>query len=193
MARRTALVSFVASSAVAVLFAACGGGTPPADTIDTAVPTTAEPSATSEPEPSSEPAPSAAPSASAASSASASASASAPSSTFDALSHEQKVAFMKDSVIPKMGEIFKAYDGKKYAKINCGTCHGPGAREGKFEMPNASLPKFADFPEAMKKNKKATEWMASTVLPEMAKLLGEAPFDPATKQGFGCFNCHTKP
>jgi hypothetical protein len=33
--------------------------------------------------------------------------------------------------------------------------------------------------------------MAMEVEPTMASLLGEPAYDMTTKQGFGCFGCHT--
>ncbi len=109
------------------------------------------------------------------------------------MNDEQRGTYMKDVVKPKMADLFAAYDPKKYEKVMCTTCHGPGAKEGKFKMPNPALPKFADFAAAKKLDAKMTDFMAAKVLPEMAKLLGETPFDPATKSGFGCRRCHTNP
>jgi hypothetical protein len=34
--------------------------------------------------------------------------------------------------------------------------------------------------------------MAKQVVPTVAGLLGEQPYDPKTQQGFGCLECHTK-
>jgi hypothetical protein len=36
------------------------------------------------------------------------------------------------------------------------------------------------------------DFMVKTVVPQTAALLGQQPYDPATKAGFGCFGCHTK-
>ena len=41
-----------------------------------------------------------------------------------------------------MKKVFQAYDAKAYAKFTCATCHGDGATDGKFKMPNAKLPKL---------------------------------------------------
>ena len=71
------------------------------------------------------------------------------------------------------------------------TCHGPNAKKGEFKMPNPKLPKIPSFEAVMKKHPKATKFMSEQVVPEMSKLLGVVPFDPATKTGFGCMNCHT--
>ncbi|MCC6901852.1 MAG: hypothetical protein IT377_22975 [Polyangiaceae bacterium] len=109
------------------------------------------------------------------------------------MSHDQKVELMKTVVMPKMGEVFKAFDAKKYAEITCATCHGAGAKEGKFQMPNAKLPKLDSkdgFAKHMKKNEKVTKFMMEKVTGEMAAALGVPAFNPETKQGFGCGGCH---
>lgn len=106
-----------------------------------------------------------------------------PDAWSDDLSEEQKIAFMKAKVVPGMAPIFA-----DEADFGCATCHGP-----KYESPQAYLPKlvfkqgnltaFAEKPEISK-------FMAEKVSPEMAKILGKAPYDPATHQGFGCTGCH---
>jgi hypothetical protein len=104
----------------------------------------------------------------------------------------QRADYMKTAVVPKMSELFKEWDPKEFAEgVNCVTCHGPNAKKGEFKMPNPKLPKFPTFEAAMKKDAKAAKFMSEQVVPEMSKLLGVVPFDPATKTGFGCMNCHT--
>jgi hypothetical protein len=103
---------------------------------------------------------------------------------------------MKSAVMPKMGALFHDFDAKTFAEPKCGLCHGPGAKEGNFKMPNASLPKLPASPEGFKKLKEKKpevfEFMAQKVEPQTAALLGEEPFDMKTQKGFGCFDCHTK-
>jgi len=109
------------------------------------------------------------------------------------MTHDQKVELMKTVVMPKMGAVFKEFDAKKYAEITCATCHGPGAKEGKMQMPNAKLPKLDrtnGFAKHMKKNEKVTKFMMEKVTGEMAAALGVPAFNPETKQGFGCGGCH---
>jgi len=107
--------------------------------------------------------------------------------------HDEKLAQMKTVVMPKMKEIFQAFDPKDFKDFTCKTCHGPGAKKGDFAMPNKSLPKLSfkdNLAKHMKEHPKAVKFMQEQVVPEMAKALGVKPFDPTTKEGFGCGNCH---
>lgn len=107
------------------------------------------------------------------------------------MTHDQKRDYMKVTVMPKMAAEFKAFDADEFGQMNCATCHGPTAKEGKFEMPNAALPKLSPDGKWDKLDPKAVAFMKTKVVPEMATLLDAKPYDPATKQGFGCFGCHT--
>lgn len=107
---------------------------------------------------------------------------------------DQKKKVMMTEVVPKMGALFKEFDPKRFAEVRCTTCHGAGAKEGKFTMPNLSLPKLDPtngFEKHKKKDEKILKFMMEHVSPEMGKILGLPPYDPATKTGFGCFDCHT--
>jgi hypothetical protein len=105
---------------------------------------------------------------------------------------------MKSTVMPKMGDAFHTFDAKKYAEPKCVLCHGGGVADGTFKMPNPDLPKLDVTPAGIKKlhsdpkKKKILEFMGKVVVPTMADLLGEPPFDMKTMTGFGCMNCHTK-
>jgi hypothetical protein len=112
-----------------------------------------------------------------------------------AWSSDQKHAYMKEVVMPKMGDLFRTFDVRHYADPNCAMCHGPSAKKGDFKMPNSALSALiaADqFKSDKVKHPKAFEFMMKQVEPRMAALIGEPPYDPKTKKGFGCFNCHTK-
>jgi hypothetical protein len=114
-----------------------------------------------------------------------------PKSEFDKLTHDDKVKFMKQKVMPAMKAAFQKFDAKEYGNFTCKTCHGKDPQKSKYEMPTAELPKL-DFDKikAGKEEPKMVEFMSKVVKPEMAKLLG-APEMTETQKGFGCLNCHT--
>lgn len=108
---------------------------------------------------------------------------------FESLSAGDRLQHMKTVVVPEMKAVFTGFDQEEFADFSCTTCHGARARQGNFEMPNPDLPLDA---EEMAEHPKITEFMKTKVVPEMARLMGEAPYDPATHAGFGCYECHTK-
>jgi cytochrome c553 len=110
---------------------------------------------------------------------------------------EERGHFMKTVVLPKMQATFANFDGEKFAKVTCGTCHGKGVADHTFKLPNPELPQlpsneagWADW----KEHKGAwLEFMGKEVKPQMAALLGKPEFNPASPQpgAFGCMECHT--
>jgi hypothetical protein len=117
-----------------------------------------------------------------------------PPRDWHALTEDQRKEVMKSEVVPKMKELFGAFDAKRFADVKCTTCHGEGAMKGKFEMPNPKLPKLDPkngFEKHKKKDAKVVAFMMEQVVPEMAKIIGEPVYDPATGKGFGCMECHT--
>ena len=102
---------------------------------------------------------------------------------------------MKKHVSPAMKAKFQEMDPKRYAKFGCRTCHGKGAEDDSYKMPNPQLPKLPRSKEGwdkiMKEKPEMLKFMRTTVKPEMAALLGMKEFDMKTKTGFGCGNCHT--
>ncbi|MCC6215336.1 MAG: hypothetical protein IT376_10735 [Polyangiaceae bacterium] len=174
--------------ALAAAYAACGGApTPPEAPAAPSAEPAAEPPPASSDEVAAVPAGSAAPAASAAPPA---------PKAWKELQGEERGKFMKEVVVPKMAALLQEHDAKKFAEVTCATCHGPGAKDGKFEMPAASLPKL-DPKDGFAKHKKTaggaamTKFMMERVTPEMAGLLGMPVYDPATHAGFGCGGCHT--
>jgi hypothetical protein len=96
---------------------------------------------------------------------------------------------MKAVVAPRMEKVFQGHDAKRYGDFGCKTCHGPASADPKVFLPklalkNGEIAAFSEKPEVAK-------FMAEKVVPEMAAAMGEPPYDPATKQGFGCAGCHT--
>jgi hypothetical protein len=114
---------------------------------------------------------------------------------WEKMSKADRKQYMKDVVMPKMKPLFQTLDPKHFADFKCATCHGNGARTGEFKMPNPQLPKLPSTREGFEKlNKdkpKMMEFMAKTVKPTMASLLGMKEYDMKTGTGFGCNNCHT--
>jgi hypothetical protein len=105
------------------------------------------------------------------------------------MTKDQEVAFMKKNVVPEMEPVFKGYDAKMFDKFSCKTCHGPA-----FKDPHMFLPKltFKDGKiTSFEKKPAISKFMAAEVVPHMATAMGMKPFDPATKEGFGCGGCHT--
>jgi len=111
---------------------------------------------------------------------------------WESMDHEARAEFMGKVVLPTMQAEFKAFDGTKYAEIECKTCHGKGAEDHSFEMPNADLPVLTMelFTNPPEEDKAIIEFMSTKVKPGMAKLLG-MPEKTQTEDGFGCTHCHT--
>lgn len=113
------------------------------------------------------------------------------------MSHDDKKDFMKTVVMPRMRKEFRAFDSVRFEKIMCKTCHGDGVANESYKMPNAKLPKLPNSAEGWKKLSSTKDsvimkFMANTIKPKMAELLGLTPFDPQSNpKGFGCHNCHT--
>ena len=113
----------------------------------------------------------------------------APETWSEALTIEQKAAFMKAKVVPTMGPLFQAYDAEAYADFGCQTCHGPDNKMPTDYLPeltfqDGKLTAFAEEPEMAK-------FMAEVVTPNMAEVFGVPPYNPETHEGFGCSGCHS--
>jgi hypothetical protein len=174
---------------LSLLVLSCAGSQPAATAPAPSVAPSAAPAPAPAPTPSTPPVSSAAPAPSATE---------APPAkvTWKDMKADQRKDYMKTVVLPKMKEEFIGFNAKKYSEMNCVTCHGDSVKDGSFKMPNPKLPKLpsdeAGFKALMKKKPDVTKFMGGKVVPAMAEMLGESPYDPATKQGFGCFECHTK-
>lgn len=111
---------------------------------------------------------------------------------------DQRKEYMEHVVMPKAKALFAAFD-PKYAKMDCKTCHGPGADDGSFEMPNPAMRPLpntpAGFMALMGKDaevQRFTPFMVEKVEPMMGELLGVTVFDPKTETGeLSCQACHT--
>lgn len=111
---------------------------------------------------------------------------------------DDKVAYMKEVVMPKMKPMFEGFDPREFAKVTCATCHGPSGKDNGMKMPTAEIYKLpgsddaAGWEKEQKKHKRELEFMAMQVKPTMARLLGIEEYNHETKTGeFGCMHCHT--
>ncbi|HMF39376.1 MAG TPA: hypothetical protein VKQ32_01720 [Polyangia bacterium] len=108
---------------------------------------------------------------------------------------DQRIEYMKTVVLPGMKQAFTNFSPDRFSKMNCVTCHGDSATDGSFKMPNPNLPKLPTTPDGFKQlaqEKPAVfDFMKSEVKPKMAAFLGVPEWNPETKSGFACMDCHT--
>lgn len=110
---------------------------------------------------------------------------------FDDMTEEQKFAFMQNTVMPEMTQLFQEFDGERYAEFTCANCHGDNAQEVGFEMPNGLAPLNPEhIPAMFESDQPMAQFMTQTVWPRMYQLLGKDPYNPETNEGFGCLGCH---
>lgn len=112
------------------------------------------------------------------------------------MTRAEKLQVMKHDVLPAMQAAFTGYDAERFADFSCDTCHGPGAGDGSYRMPNPELPVLhmdkVGWEKMMTEQPAASRFMIDKVESPMADLLGIPRYDPATHQGFNCLRCHTK-
>lgn len=99
---------------------------------------------------------------------------------------------MERVVAPQMAALFRDFSPHTYARMACVTCHGDGAKDGSYRMPNPDLPLTASDAATARSDyaDPRSAFMVRQVEPAMARLLGRAPNDLATDTGHGCFSCH---
>src|SRR5215467_9791644 len=113
------------------------------------------------------------------------------------MTEQQRARFMAKVVMPTMKPLFQAFDAKTFHDFDCVTCHGDGAKNHSFKMPNPSifvLPgEQAGFNVLFKQKPDWMQFMAKRVVPEMTRLLDRPEFDSAhpDPNALGCFTCHT--
>jgi len=112
------------------------------------------------------------------------------------MSHEQKAKFMAAVVVPKFKPMFQNFAPNVFHEFNCATCHGAGAKDHSFKMPNPDIFVLPEAPADFQKlAQDKPDWMKfmPDVEHAMASTLGEKPYDPAAPDPsqFACYNCHT--
>lgn len=112
--------------------------------------------------------------------------------SWDSMSGEQKLQYMESTVMPRMKALFESYDPHRFSRMTCKSCHGADGAQRRWITPSPELlleeTKWntgAAAPDAAPSEFDA--FMARSVGPEMAKLLGRPYGAP---NGFGCFGCH---
>ncbi len=117
---------------------------------------------------------------------------SAPAERWSALTWEERHDEMTWVVHPQMAKLFQRFEKTEYPELTCRTCHGGDAERVQYRMPNglppldpAHMPDPREGPDAA-----VAKFMYEEVTPQMADLLGVAPANPPSGQGFGCFSCH---
>jgi hypothetical protein len=114
---------------------------------------------------------------------------------WSAMDRDTRLSYMGLVVLPTMKDAFQGHDAAAFGGFRCQACHGDGFDKPPidFRMPNPTLPPLsaADPVGSGKALDPATaQFMIDTVVPTMARLLDEEPYNPATGKGFGCFRCH---
>ena len=115
-----------------------------------------------------------------------------------AMDRDQRMAYMKDVVLPRTKAAFVAFD-PAYQDMDCKTCHGDGVDDGTYALPNPKIRPLPNSEQAFMAMlgedadaAKITPFMANTLEPLMGELLQATVFDPTTMTGeFSCDNCHT--
>ena len=110
--------------------------------------------------------------------------------TWDDMADDERMTHMKTVVAPRMKAMFQEYDGERFAEFNCATCHGPGAEDETFALPNPELPHL-DASKYYKKHREAdpeiVHFMWKEVEPAMAEALGVTHGE---KGDMNCRSCH---
>ncbi len=111
-----------------------------------------------------------------------------PAAWADTLTREEKTAFMRANVKPRLLKAFQAVDAAKYGSFGCKSCHGPQMKTTKEHLPVLTM-KGGEL-TAFKERPQVAKWMAEKVVPEMNVAMGrkDAPDDPRGSKG--CGTCH---
>ena len=113
--------------------------------------------------------------------------------TWAEMDAQARAKHMANVVMPEMKTLFQGFDGQRFGDFNCATCHGAGAKERGFAMPNPEL-LVLDPSRAYRKHRdempEIADFMWSQVEPKMAELLGKPRYVVGHDKGFNCSACH---
>lgn len=109
--------------------------------------------------------------------------------TWEEMDRDARLTYMGTEVLPKMKAVFK---DQGFETFKCANCHGEDYKDVDFAMPNDLTPLDPENPiqSGMDLDEDMTKFMVSTVLPQMAELLGEETDVTTGKGEFGCLSCH---
>jgi hypothetical protein len=118
-----------------------------------------------------------------------------PPTPWEEMSFEDKKSWMALEVMPRVAPLFEAYDGERFAGFGCEGCHGEGAQDRNYEMPNSGIFTLhasgsQEQLHMVNEMRPMVNFMFQDVVPTMRTLLGEEEFDSESGEGFGCFACH---
>jgi hypothetical protein len=106
---------------------------------------------------------------------------------WEAMDFDARKQFMGAVVLPSVTPLFREFDAERFATVSCKTCHGSGAHDGDFVLPNADLPVLHS--EALKNPPEELQpilaFMRETLKPKVAELLG------VEASALKCSSCHT--
>jgi cytochrome c553 len=119
----------------------------------------------------------------------------APQDGWSDLTYEERHAKMTFVVHPALARRFKQAGGEKTARLTCVSCHGERAEQVRYRMPAIEALRPSRVAELYQPDAQLSpllRFMRDEVTPTTARLMGVPSYDPATGQGFSCFNCHLK-
>lgn len=109
--------------------------------------------------------------------------------TWPEMQTAERLEHMSYVVAPRMKALFMEFDKERFSDFGCPTCHGAGAEDGTFAMPNHDLPELHEkglFKKHRKETPEIAHFMWKEVEPEMATILGL----PKGEGGLHCGSCH---
>lgn len=107
------------------------------------------------------------------------------------MDHDERMQHMGAVVMPRLQAVFEAHDAKRFADFGCVTCHGEGARDGSFEMPNPNLAEL-DAANLYRKHRQESPDMVKLMWKEVEPAMGEALAETYGMGGaqVSCASCH---
>ncbi len=100
--------------------------------------------------------------------------------SWDAMSYDERLAYMQTTFTPAMERVFARFDEHRYPKTTCATCHGADGEARRYKMPNPDL--LLEDPREAMHHDELERFMKEQVTPELSRLLGKKS---------DCFACHT--